>query len=335
MSSYLLNIQDLKTFFFTTKGVVKAVDGISLKIREGESVGLVGESGCGKSTIGLSIMRLTPYPGRIVSGEIKFRDENLLEKSDKEIREIRGAKISMSFQDPTTYLNPVISIGKQIAECIEMHQNIGKKEALKKVIEILELVGISDPLERVKDYPFQLSGGMKQRVMIALAISCRPELLIADEPTTALDVIVQSQILDLLRDLKNELKMSLLLISHDIGIVAELCEQVAVMYAGKIVEFGDAQTIFPSSSTRHAIHPYTVGLLSSVPKLDKKTKTLRSIKGVVPDMINPPPGCSFNARCNHATDTCMKTTPEFTEIEPGHFVACYQANSLLEEKGFN
>lgn len=322
----------MKTYFFTTKGVVKAVDGVNLIIRKGESVGLVGESGSGKSTIGLSIIRLIPFPGRIIDGEIKFHDENLLEKSEKEIRQIRGSKIGMCFQDPLTYLNPVISVGGQIAECIEAHRDINKKESMKEAINMLELVNISDPMERAKDYPFQLSGGMRQRVMIALAISCNPELFIADEPTTAVDVIVQRQILELLRDLKNELNMSLLLITHDIGIVAELCDKVAVMYAGRIVEFGDAETIFPSKSSRHAIHPYTTDLLNSIPQLDKKSQNLVSIKGVVPDMINPPSGCRFHPRCPYVIDLCIEKNPELIEIESGHLVACHLSDLLLKEE---
>jgi len=330
---FLLEIKNLKTYFYTTKGVVKAVDGINLRIRKGESVGLVGESGSGKSTVGFSIIRLIPFPGRVVDGEIYFNDIDLLKISDKEIRQIRGAKIGMSFQDPITYLNPVIPVGKQIAECIEIHQNLNKKDSIDEAIKILELVGIADPSERAKDYPFQLSGGMRQRVVIALAISCNPALLIADEPTTSIDVIVQKQILELLRELKNKLNMSLLLITHNIGLVAELCDKVAIMYAGRIVEFGDATTIFPSNSPNNPIHPYTIGLLNSVPNLDNIEEELKSIKGVVPNMISTPSGCRFHPRCPYAIALCQEKNPEFIEIEPNHFVACHLSESLSIKKG--
>jgi len=328
MSKALLSIHKLQTYFFTLRGVVKAVDSVSFEIREGETLGLVGESGSGKTTTALSIVRLVPDPGKIVNGEIFFRGEDLLKKSKSEMQKIRGAKIAMSFQDPMTSLNPVIPVGKQVAECFTAHQGLNKSEAMKETIETLRMVGIASPSERAKDYPFQLSGGMRQRILIATAISCRPELMITDEPTTALDVIVQSQVLDLLRELKKKLGLSQLLVTHDLGIVAEVCDTVAIMYAGKILEYASAETIFPSRSKSNPMHPYTIGLLRSIPKLDKVDRRLMAIKGMAPDMINPPAGCKFHPRCSYAKEICSEESPQLEEVDKEHFVACFHSEGI-------
>ncbi|OGP99125.1 MAG: peptide ABC transporter ATP-binding protein, partial [Deltaproteobacteria bacterium RBG_16_55_12] len=286
----LIRTKDLRTSFFTPDGEVKAVDGVSFEIEEGKTLGLVGESGCGKSVTALSILRLVPFPpGRVVGGEILYRGRDLLKLNGEEMRKIRGNEISMIFQEPMTSLNPVFTIGNQIGEAIRLHQGLGKKETREKTIEMLRLVKIADPETRVDDYPHQLSGGMRQRVMIAMALSCNPSLLIADEPTTALDVTIQAQILELMKELKDRLGMSLLLITHDLGVVAEQADEVAIMYAGKIVEQATAKALF-----NRPLHPYTVGLLNSLPRVGaNKKKRLEAIPGMVPSPLELPSGCRF------------------------------------------
>jgi len=318
MSEFLLNIDDLKVYYFTLEGIVKAVEGVHLKIGKGEALGLVGESGCGKSTTAHSILRLVKKPGKIVEGKIWFENEDLLAKSEAEMRKIRGARIAMIFQNPMTSLNPVFTVGSQIAESIKLHQNVEKREIEEKVLEILEKVGIPSARERMKDYPHEYSGGMCQRAMVAMALSCNPNLLIADEPTTNLDVTIQAQILDLLRALRKEFGASILLIGHDLGVISELCDKVAVMYAGKLIEHADLATLF-----KEAKHPYTQALLESIPRLDLETERLRVIPGVVPQLINPPPGCRFHPRCEYVKEICRKEEPPLIEIKQGHTVACF------------
>jgi oligopeptide/dipeptide ABC transporter ATP-binding protein len=318
----LLQVQDLRTSFFTPEGEIKAVDGLSFSLEEGKTLGLVGESGCGKSVTALSIMRLVPAPpGRIVGGEILYRGQDLLKLGVEAMRKIRGNEISMIFQEPMTSLNPVFTVGNQIAEAIRLHQGLGKREARKKTIEMLWVVRIADPESRVDEYPHQLSGGMRQRVMIAMALACNPSLLLADEPTTALDVTIQAQILELIKELQQRLGMSLLLITHDLGVVAERADEVAIMYAGKIVEQGPVEAIF-----RRPLHPYTVGLLNSLPGSGgKKKKRLEAIPGVVPSLLELPGGCRFRDRCPKAAGVCAEAEPELLEKEKGHWAACYFA----------
>ncbi|MCR6692081.1 MAG: ABC transporter ATP-binding protein [archaeon YNP-LCB-003-016] len=320
----LLKIHDLRTYFFTDEGVIKAVDGVDLQINRFESVGLVGESGCGKSTLALSILRLVPFPGRIVSGEILFNGRNLLTLSEKEMRKIRGGKIGIIFQDPRSSLNPVFNIGSQIAEAVQLHQLVKERNELKKrVVNMLEMVNIPDPERRYFNYPHELSGGMCQRVMIAMALSCKPDLLIADEPTTALDVTIQAQILDLMKRMQSEFKSALLLITHNMGIVAEICEKVAVMYCGKIVEYGDVLSIFTNPR-----HPYTKALIESIPRVDVKKEELKTIPGSVPSLMNPPPGCRFHPRCSYAQNICMKVDPPKIVVERDHIVFCHRVDAL-------
>jgi oligopeptide/dipeptide ABC transporter ATP-binding protein len=316
----LIQVKNLRTSFFTPEGEVRAIDGVSFAIGEGKTLGLVGESGCGKSVTSLSIMRLIPVPpGRIVGGEILYRGRDLLKLNNEEMRKIRGNEISMIFQEPMTSLNPVFTVGNQIGEAIRLHQGLGKRETRAKTIDMLRLVKIADPDSRVDAYPHQLSGGMRQRVMIAMALSCNPSLLIADEPTTALDVTIQAQILELIKELQQRLGMALLLITHDLGVVAERADEVAIMYAGKIVERARAQAIFA-----RPFHPYTVGLLNSLPGTGaKKKKRLDAIPGVVPSPLNLPSGCRFRDRCPKAQAVCAETEPQLLEKEPGHWVACY------------
>ncbi|MGV8147166.1 MAG: ABC transporter ATP-binding protein [Alkaliphilus sp.] len=308
----MLEVKDLRTHFFTHDGVVPAVNGISFEIREGETLCVVGESGCGKSVTALSILKLVPTPpGRYVSGEVNFLGDNLLEKSNNEMRKIRGNDIAMIFQEPMTSLNPVFTVGNQICEAIMHHQGVSKKEANSIAIEMLEKVGISLPEKRIKEYPHQLSGGMRQRVMIAMALSCNPMLLIADEPTTALDVTIQAQILDLMRKMKKESGAAILFITHDLGVVAEMADRVIVMYAGKIVEEGSAKAIFETP-----IHPYTIGLLKSIPRMDgERKKDLHVIEGIVPSMYNLPKGCKFNPRCDYTMDVCLEKEPLLVTLE--------------------
>lgn len=325
MSEKLVDIRNLKTYFYTEDGVVPAVDGVDMYVKRGETLGVVGESGCGKSVTSLSVMRLIASPpGKIVAGEILFEGEDLVKKPEAEMRKIRGNDISMIFQEPMTSLNPVYTIGDQIAEAIELHQGLSHKEAVDKAIEMLRLVGIPLPERRVKEYPHQLSGGMRQRVMIAMALSCNPKLLIADEPTTALDVTIQAQILELMKKLKKELGMAIMLITHDLGVVAEMCERVVVMYGGKVVEEGDAVSIFKSP-----LHPYTEGLLQSIPRMDEDVDRLHVIEGVVPNPLHLPSGCRFHPRCPVALDKCKETQPQLEQVAPGRFVACFLAADRL------
>ena len=318
----LLKVINLHTYFFTDEGVAKAVDGVDLEIHKGETLGVVGESGCGKSVTALSILRLIPDPpGKIIDGQILFKGQDLLKLSNSEMRKIRGNEISMIFQEPMTSLNPVFTIGNQIAEAIQLHQGLSKKASLEKAVDMLKLVGIPSPERRVKEYPHQLSGGMRQRAMIAMALSCNPSLLIADEPTTALDVTIQAQILDLINNLKRELGMAVILITHDLGIIAETAARVVVMYAGKVVEEADVYTLFEDPK-----HPYTQGLLRSIPRPDlgmTKASRLQEIPGIVPSLTELPPGCSFNPRCPKVMDICRKETPKLKEIKPGHKVSCW------------
>lgn len=317
----LLEIKDLTIHYISEDGTVHAVENMSLEVGKGETLGLVGETGAGKTTTALGIMQLVPNPpGKIISGEIIFEGENLLKKTPQELRKVRGNKISMIFQDPMTSLNPVMTVGDQIGEVIKLHQKINAKEAWKKAQEMLETVGI--PGSRAKDYPHQFSGGMRQRVVIAIALACNPALLIADEPTTALDVTIQAQVLELMKKLKDEFKTSMIMITHDLGIVADVCDKVAIMYAGKVVEYTDKRKLFTSPK-----HPYTVGLFNSIPNIEEDEDRLKPIRGLMPDPTNLPSGCPFHPRCEKATPECSKKVPKITEIEPGHFVNC-----LLYEK---
>ncbi len=321
-SAHLLEVENLSTYYFTRDGVVKAVDGVDLRIDRGEILGLVGESGCGKSVTSLSILRLVGEPGKIVSGSIRFEGEELLTKSIQEMRAIRGDRISMIFQQPVSSLNPVYTAGFQIAEVYEVHQNLKRKVGVEKAVEMLSRVGISDPVRRAKSYPHELSGGMAQRVMIAMALAAGPELLVADEPTTALDVTIQAQILDLMRKLRADMGMAIILITHDLGIVAEMADRVAVMYAGCIVEEASTEVLFA-----HPKHPYTVGLIGSVPIIGTRKEWLEVIPGRVPNLIDLPPGCRFASRCRARVDNnleiCTVTEPDLLEVEPEHKVRCW------------
>ena len=318
MSEPILNINDLKVYYYLAEGVVKAVDKVHLEIGKEEALGLVGESGCGKSTLALSIPRLIRKPGKIVGGEIWFEGENLLGKSEGEMRKIRGGKISMIFQNPMSSMNPLFTVGSQIAEAIRLHQNAQKHEIKKRVEEILYKVGIPSPAERMKDYPHEYSGGMLQRGMIAMSLSCNPKLLIADEPTTNLDVTIQAQILDLIQKLRKDFGASILLIGHDLGVISELCDKIVVMYAGKVVEYANLTTIFKNPK-----HPYTQALLESIPRLDVDTERLRIIRGTVPRLINPPSGCRFHPRCDYVKEICSKQEPQLVDIGQRHGVACF------------
>ena len=312
----ILEIKDLTVYYNTSDAVVKAVNGISFKMNKGEAIGLVGETGAGKTTTALSIMQLIPDPpGKIMSGEILYEGENLITMPEAKKREFRGNKISMIFQDPMTALNPVISVGDQISEVIRLHEKISRKDAEVKAIQMLEMVGI--PGERYDDYPHQFSGGMKQRVVIAIALACNPELLIADEPTTALDVTIQEQVLDLIENLKKEFNTTLILITHDLGVVAEVCEKAAIMYAGEIVEYGTLEHIYNNTK-----HPYTIGLFGSIPNFNENVRRLKPIMGLMPDPANLPEGCVFAERCSEATERCRHGHIPTVEIEPGHLVKC-------------
>lgn len=324
MSKKILEVKNLKTYFKKGRnGYIKAVDGIDFSIEEGKTLGVVGESGCGKSITSLSIMRLIESPGEIVDGEILFEGKDLLKISEQEMQSYRGNQISMIFQEPMTSLNPVFRIEKQISEVLRIHQGIQPKEAKEKGIELLRLVGIPRPEAVINDYPFQLSGGMRQRIMIAMALACNPKLLIADEPTTALDVTIQSQILSLMNDLKEKLNTGVMLITHDLGVVAQMADHVIVMYAGKVVEDAPVEVIF-----KNPRHPYTVGLLNSIPSLDTQKERLESIEGNVPDPANLPQGCYFADRCKYATEKCLVAHPPLVEIEPGHKVSCYYSEEV-------
>ncbi|WP_078381723.1 ABC transporter ATP-binding protein [Sutcliffiella halmapala] len=325
----ILEVKNLRTSFFTDEGEVKAVDGVDFSIEKGKTIGIVGESGSGKSITSLSIMRLLQEPaGKVVGGEIIFKGENLLDKSKKQMMQIRGNNVSMIFQEPMTSLNPTLTCGEQIAESIRIHQKLGRKNAWVKAIDMLRLVGIPSPEKRAKQYPFELSGGMRQRVMIAIALACNPELLIADEPTTALDVTIQAQILDLMKKLQEELGTSLMLITHDLGVVAEMCDKVAVMYCGKVVEYADVKTIFTDPK-----HPYTVGLLNSVPKHDQDVEgDLAVIHGSVPSPFALPQGCRFAPRCPHAKAICLTDLPDLETAEDGDQVRCWMYTDKWENQ---
>ena len=327
----ILQVDDLQTHFFTAVGTVRAVDGVSYALKAGETLGVVGESGCGKSVSALSILRLVANPpGRIVGGSIAFEGRNLLEVSETEMERIRGNEISMIFQEPMTSLNPLFTVGRQVSEAIALHQGLSRREAMGRAVEMLRQVYIPEPERRVHAYPHQLSGGMRQRVMIAMALSCNPKVLIADEPTTALDVTIQAQILDLMRELQKTFGTAIVLITHDMGVVAENADRVVVMYAGRKVEEAPAADLFDNPG-----HPYTRGLLGSIPHLDTAAQSdgsrarLNEIKGMVPSLFDLPPGCSFAPRCGFATDRCRAEMPALAELRPAHWVACWHADRLL------
>ena len=322
-SRHLLEIQELKTNFYTFEGIAQAVQNVSFYMDEGETLGLVGESGCGKSVTALSVMRLIKNPpGKIVAGQILFEGADLLKLSESRMRSIRGARISMIFQEPMTSLNPVYTIGHQISEMYEIHKRIGKKEAWERAVETLQQVQMPSPQKRAHEYPYQLSGGMRQRAMIAMAMACNPKILIADEPTTALDVTIQAQILDLMLKLKEDYGAAVLIITHDLGVVAEIAQRIVVMYAGQVVEEGTTRDIFEKPK-----HPYTRGLLRSVPKLGERSRRGRTrlleISGMVPSLYELPEGCNFNPRCRHAMDICRETPPELVDVEGIHKMRCY------------
>lgn len=321
-NNHLLEVRNLKTYFFTEDGVVKAVDGVDFEVQPGEILGLVGESGCGKSVTSFSILRLVDQPGRTVDGEIYFEGRNLLELSDAEMVDMRGNRISMIFQQPQSSLNPVFKVGAQIAEVFRIHSNVSKAEAWKESVELLKLVGIADAEEKAHSYPHEMSGGQAQRVMIAMALALKPRLLIADEPTTALDVTIQAQILDLMLDLRNHFDTAVILITHDLGLIAEMADRVAVMYAGRIVEQTDVKTLF-----KEPTHPYTQGLIASVPVLGQVKDELAVIPGTVPNLIGLPPGCRFASRCQaqeqYNLEICTQVEPELVEIAPGHTSRCW------------
>ena len=330
MSEILLDVQNLKTRFTTDEGTFLAVDDVSFSVKKGQTLGIVGESGCGKSVTSLSVMRLIQKPGKIESGKVMFKGQNLLDLNDAKMRTIRGNEIAMIFQEPMTSLNPVYTIGDQIEEAILLHQKeLDKKQARARAIEMLRLVGIPAPEKRFHEFPHQLSGGMRQRVMIAMAISCNPELLIADEPTTALDVTIQAQILDLMRKLQKEFNAGMILITHDLGVVAEMCQDVAVMYAGRVVEFGTVEDIFYRPK-----HPYTRGLLDSIPHFETghKLEQLRTIKGMVPSLLKLPEGCRFADRCPYAQDDCRRIYPTLENLRGVHKVACHHPLTSEEAK---
>jgi len=324
MSEPLLVVEDLRTHFHTDDGVVRAVDGVSFEVRAAETLALVGESGSGKSVTALSILRLVPTPpGRIVGGEVRFRGRDLLGLEPGEMRRVRGRDISMVFQEPMTSLNPVFSCGEQIAEVLVLHERLPRGAARARALELMQLVGIPAPEQRLDEYPHQLSGGMRQRVMIAMALACRPALLIADEPTTALDVTIQAQILELLQRLQAELGMAVLLITHDLGVVAEVADRVAVMYAGQVVEYADAEATF-----RRTRHPYTAGLLASLPRLGQRSSALRVIPGQVPDAGHLPAACRFHPRCPVAVERCRSLDPPLARLDGDHLSRCWRAEEI-------
>ncbi len=329
----ILEVDGLKTYFFTRQGTVKAVDGVSFSLKPSETLAIVGESGCGKSITALSLLRLIPYPpGRIIDGTIKLDGTDLMSLSEDEMRDIRGNDISMIFQEPMTSLNPVMTVGRQISEALILHQNMTRDEALKRSIEMLELVRIPEPKQRVKEYPHQLSGGMRQRVMIAMALACNPKVLIADEPTTALDVTIQAQILNLMVDLQERLGTAVILITHDLGVVAETAKRVIVMYAGRKVEEASVEDLFAN-----ALHPYTHGLMASIPRLnlmrgaDDEQERLQEITGIVPALSDLPQGCAFAPRCKFADAQCEAAYPPFEEKKPNHWAACWHSDALYGE----
>lgn len=324
----LLEIRDLTVEYHTNSGVVHAVNGLNLEVAPKETLGFVGETGAGKTTTALSILNLLPHPqGKVISGSIKYNGEEILNKSNKDMTRIRGEKISMIFQDPMTSLNPVMTVGDQIAEGIRLHDHLSKADAHKKALEMLKTVGIRP--ERASDYPHQFSGGMKQRVVIAIALACNPELLIADEPTTALDVTIQAQMLELMKGLKDQYDTSMIMITHDLGIVAEICDKVAIMYAGNVVEYGDKVDIFTPEKPHH---PYTVGLFDSIPDIYHEQEELKIIKGLTPDPTDLPSGCTFHPRCPYACEECSKQMPKHLEVEPGHTISCHRFDDTKEVK---
>ncbi len=326
----LLQVNGLKTYFYTLAGVVKAVDGISYDLEEGETLGLVGESGCGKSVSALSIMRLIPDPpGKTIEGEVFFDGEDMLKIDMDDMRRIRGGRITMVFQEPMTSLNPVLTVERQLTETLQLHKGMGSEESKRESIELLARVGIPDPGQRVKQYPHQFSGGMRQRVMIAMALSCAPRLIIADEPTTALDVTIQAQILEMMKSLTTEFGVALIVITHNLGVVARYADRVNIMYAGKIIERGSAAEIYASPR-----HPYTIGLLRSVPRLDLPRRAkLAPIEGQPPDLINLPAGCSFRERCQFAVDKCATEIPPLMMVNEGHHSACWRADEIGFDQG--
>lgn len=331
MSEYLVDIKNERLSFFTPAGEVKALNDVSIHLKEGEVLGIVGESGSGKSVTAYSLMGLTAYPGKLIGGTLEFNGHRIDEMTENQMRKIRGEEISIIFQDPMTSLNPVYTIGNQICEMILLHTNKSKQEARERAKELLTLVGINEPEKRLKQYPHELSGGMRQRVMIAIALACEPKLLIADEPTTALDVTIQAQILELMMELKEKLGMAIIMITHDLGVVANMCDKIAVMYAGKVVEYGTTDDIFYRPS-----HEYTKGLLRSIPRLDEKEKTrLVPIEGSPVDMLNPPAGCPFAPRCDSCMKICLKQMPEYTDLSDIHYSACWllQKEEFLKAQG--
>jgi len=324
----LLSVQNLKTYFYTDEGVVRAVDGLTYELHTGETLGIVGESGCGKSVHALSVMRLIPTPpGKVVEGEIRFQGTNLLTLPEEKMRKIRGNRIAMIFQEPMTSLNPVLTIGEQIAEAVMLHQGLAKRDAYDRAVQMLEKVKIPLARERIRDYPHQFSGGMRQRVMIAMALSCNPSILVADEPTTALDVTIQAQILDLMRDLQQEFHMAIVLITHNLGVVAEMADNVVVMYAGRPVEHATVEDTF-----RDPRHPYTWGLLHSIPKLYERKERLIPIEGQPPSLIDLPPGCTFAPRCPFAMEVCVKADPPEYPITADHYARCYLHSDHASEE---
>jgi oligopeptide transport system ATP-binding protein len=329
MNEYLVDIQNERLSFFTPAGEVKSLNDVSLSVREGEVLGIVGESGSGKSVTAYSLMGITAHPGRMIGGDIYFNGHHINKMKEKEMRKIRGNEVSIIFQDPMTSLNPVFTIGNQIMEAILLHTGKNKKQAYDRAKELLQLVGINEPEKRLKQHPHELSGGMRQRVMIAMALACEPKLLIADEPTTALDVTIQAQILELMTELKNKLGMAIILITHDLGVVAGMCDRIAVMYAGKVVETGTTDDIFYNPS-----HEYTKGLLQSVPSLnDTDHKKLIPIEGQPVDMLNPPAGCPFAPRCRACMKVCLRTMPAYTQVTEDHYSACWLLDKEKFEKG--
>jgi peptide/nickel transport system ATP-binding protein/oligopeptide transport system ATP-binding protein len=319
MKETILEVQDLKTYFYTSRGVVKAVDGVSFHLQKGETLGLVGESGCGKSITCFSIIRLVPPPaGRIVGGKVLLQGEDLLSKSEKEMARVRGSRLTMILQDPMMSLNPLFTIGEQVAEPIRYHQKLGKSEVWEKVKEMLRLVHIPSPEVRMREYPHQMSGGMRQRISGAITLSCQPEILIADEPTTALDVTIQAQFLSLLKEVQEKVRLSMIVVTHDFGIVARICDRVAVMYAGKIVESAGTRELFNKPG-----HPYTMALLNSLPKMEEKVEKLYSIEGQPPELHALPPGCSFAPRCPQVQEICCREYPLKKEIAPDHYASCW------------
>lgn len=323
MAETLLKIEGLKTYFFTEAGVVKAVDGMSFDVRKGESLGLVGESGSGKSVTALSVLRIVPKPGRIVEGKIEFKGEDLLTKTEKQMQALRGSDIALIFQDPSSSLNPVYTVEKQLRDVLLAHQSVSKEETHGKIVELMSLVGIPDAEIRMREFPHQFSGGMKQRVAIARALALQPTLLFADEPTTALDVTIQAQVLELLEDLKRKMGMSLVMITHDMGIIAKMTTRVVVMYAGNVCEIAKTEDLYEQPR-----HPYTALLLAAVPRLDRR-KALSIIPGNIPNLIEPPSGCRFHPRCKYAKEKCAEAPPVLEQVGPEHFVACYEKENII------